>query len=106
MQFSLSLLKSSSYLTSSSPFSDCNKDPPPRVGVSSGASTGGGSAGGSGAGKTAASGVALLLIDTGRSILSLRAASFKPLVFYFSVPIFVSVNVFAFCEASTSNAFF
>ena len=54
----------------------------------------------------AASGVASLLRDAGRLVASSRASFFISLVFSFRVTFFVSVNVFAFCKASTSNLFF
>ena len=39
-------------------------------------------------------------------VASLRALSFMYLVFNFSIPVFISVNVFEFIEASTLNVFF
>ena len=56
--------------------------------------------------KTVASGVASLLRETGRLVVSSRLSSFILLVFYFIVPVFVSINVFVFIEVSTSNIFF
>ena len=55
--------------------------------------------------KMAASGVYLLLMDMGQSVASSRASFFMSLVFILAFPFVVSVNVFAFGEASTSNVF-
>ena len=56
--------------------------------------------------KMAASGVASLFREKGRSVASSRALSFVLLVFVLVLPFFVSVNVFEFCEASTLNVIF
>ena len=56
--------------------------------------------------KLAASGENSLLSETGWLFASSRVLLFISLVFNFSVPIFVFVNVFAFIEASTPNVSF
>ena len=70
---------------------------------------GGGGSGGSGgrisARKTADFDVASLLRETGQSVGLLQASLLVSLFFYFRTLVFVSVNVFAFGEASSSNVF-
>ena len=55
--------------------------------------------------KNAASVVDSLLREAGQLVALSRASSFIWLVFILAFPFFVSVNVFVFGEASTSNVF-
>ena len=56
--------------------------------------------------KTVSYGFASLLREIGRLVSSSRASLFISLIFILGFPFFISVHVFAFIEASTSNVFF